>query len=257
VEVYDPTEDCFRANTGPNTSLISPRVAHTATAYGTNNAVIVGGNDNTPTTLKSCEVYTPGTASNNGTFASCTGTTKRDMQVARSNHVAILLSGQYVLVAGGSGDKSADIYDTASNGNDGFTALSTTVMQVARMSATATLLSSGDVLIAGGGSNTGELFTFNPTGPSGTTTAITTTMSSSRTGHAAIALNGGGVLLAGGHSTNKAVDAYDPISKAFGSSFSLQIARPNATIGFPLLLDGRSVVAGGTTTATAADYIVP
>jgi len=113
------------------------------------------------------------------------------------------------------------------------------------------------VLVAGGGSNTGELFTFNPAGPSGTTTAITTTMSSSRTGHAAIALNGGVVLLACGHSTNKAVDAYDPMSKAFGSSFSLQIARPNATIGLPVLLDGRVVVAGGTTTATAADYIIP
>jgi len=250
AEVYDTATDCFRTSTG---GLNTARVAHTATAYATGNAVIIGG-----TGLKTCEVYTPGTGINHGTFNLCSGTNTPDMQANRANHIAILLSNRYVLVAGGSGDTSADIYDTASSGTDGFTALSTTVMQVARTSATATLLSTGDVLVAGGGSNTGELFTFNPAGPSGTTTAITpTTMSSSRTGHAAIALNGGGVLLAGGHSTNKAVDVYDPISKAFGSSFSLQIARPSATIGFPVLLDGRALVAGGTTTATAAEYIIP
>ena len=249
VDVYDPTEDCFYAN---ETGLQTARAAHTATAYGTNNAVIIGGN-----ALKSCEVYTPGLASNDGTFASCSGTNK-DMQVTRAHPVAILLSSRHVLVAGGgpSGDRSADIYDTASNGISGFTALSTTVMQVARTSATATLLSNGKVLIAGGGSATAELFTFTAgTPPSGTTAATSNSMGVSRTGHAAIALNGGGVLMAGGNAST-AVDAYDPVANSFGTTFSLGTSRPDATIGFPLLLDGRALVAGGTA-ATPADYIIP
>jgi hypothetical protein len=252
VDVYDPTEDCFRANA---TGLQTARAAHTATAYGANQAVIIGGNG-----LSTCEVYTAGLGINDGTFAACSGTApKKDMQVNRANHVAILLSSRYVLVAGGgpAGDRSADIYDTASNGSNGFTALSATVMQVARTSATATLLSNGKVLIAGGGSATAELFTFTAGPPPGGSTAATSnSMGVSRTGHAAIALNGGGVLMAGGNAST-AVDAYDPVANAFGTTFSLATARPNATIGFGLLLDGRSVVAGGTTTATAAEYIIP
>ncbi|OLC17570.1 MAG: hypothetical protein AUH38_05530 [Deltaproteobacteria bacterium 13_1_40CM_68_24] len=249
VEVYDPAEDCFRANA---TDLNTARAAHSATPYA-NKAVIIGGN-----ALKSCEVYTPGSESNNGTFASCSGTNK-DMQLARANHVAILLSSRYVLVAGGgpSGDRSADIYDSASDGTSGFTALSTTVMQVARTSATATLLSNGKVLIAGGGSATAELFTFTAgTPPSGTTAATSNSMGVSRTGHAAIALNGGAVLMAGGNASS-AVDAYDPVANSFGTTFSLGTSRPDASIGFPLLLDGRAIVGGGTTAATAADYIIP
>jgi hypothetical protein len=54
------------------------------------------------------------------------------------------------------------------------------------------------------------------------------------------------------------VDVYDPNADSFGISFSLSVARPSTTFGFPLLLGGRAVVGGGTaTTASAADYIVP
>jgi len=62
--------------------------------------------------------------------------------------------------------------------------------------------------------------------------------------------------MAGGDAST-AVDAYDPVANSFGTTFSLGTSRPTATLGFPLLLDGRSVVAGGSTTATAADYIIP
>ena len=146
------------------------------------------------------------------------------MQVNRANHVAILLSSRYALVAGGgpAGDRSADIYDTTViNGTNGFTALSTTVTQVARTSATATLLSNGKVLIAGGGSATAELFTFSAgPPPGGSTVATSNSMGVSRTGHAAIALNGGGVLMAGGN-TSTAVDAYDPVANSFGTTFAI------------------------------------
>src|SRR5438105_374232 len=88
-----------------------------------------------------------------------------------------------------------------------------------------------------------------------TPAATSNSMGVSRTGHAAIALNGGGVLMAGGNAST-AVDAYDPVANSFGTTFSLGTSRPDATIGFALLLDGRALVAGGTA-ATPADYIIP
>jgi hypothetical protein len=247
--VYDTATDCFRAGTH---DLNTARTNHTATAYGSGDAVVIGG-----TGLKSCEVYAPGNAVNHGTFTACTGTNK-DMQVNRAGHVAILLATRYVVVAGGAAaDRSADIYDTATNGVSGFTALSSTVMQVGRTAATATLLTNGKVLIAGGGSGTAELFTFvagSP--PSGSTAPTSTPMSVTRTGHAAIPLNGGGVLMVGGNAS-ATVDAYDPVANVFGTTFSLGTSRPNGTFGLPLLFEGRALVGGGTTTATAADYVVP
>ena len=104
--------------------------------------------------------------------------------------------------------------------------------------------------------NTGEVFTFSA-GPTGTTAAVTGTLTTSRSGHVAVPLNGGGVLLAGGSTTSQVVDVYDPIANAFGGSFLLTTLRPNGGFGFPLLTGGRAVIGGGTTSATAADYIIP
>jgi len=251
VEVYDPVLDCFRSN---STGLQTARDHHTATAYGTNRAAVIGG-----TVLNTCEVYTPGGAINTGTFANCTGSSSTiDMQVNRAGHTAILLANRYVLVSGGAGDQTADIFDTNTNGAGGFTNLTTNVMQAARTQATATLLAGGKALIAGGGLASAELFTLDASGatPTGATTPAGT-MSTSRTAHAAVPLNGGGILMAGG-SASQVVDVYDPDANSFGSSFSLSVARPGTTFGFPLLLGGRAVVGGGTaTTASAADYIIP
>jgi hypothetical protein len=249
VDVYDPVEDCFHANSN---SLTSARALHTVTAFGTNKAVIVGG---TAANAK-CEVYAPASAIETGTLTECAGTTQL-MQVNRVGHVAVLLANQYVVVAGGdAANRGVDIYNTAT---DSFTQLTTNVMQAARTGATATLLDNGKVLVAGGGVNTGEVFTFTTTGPTGTTAAVSGTLTTTRTGHVAVKVNGGGVLLAGG-STNAAVDAYDPLSGAagaFGATFSLSTARANAGFGFPVFVGGRAVIGGGTTTATAADYVIP
>ncbi len=252
IEVYDPGVDCFRTQTSP---LGTGRAGHTATAYnGAQNVVFIGGSTN-----KQCDIYGIGGSINGGTVSQCSGTdpSNKDMQTARTNHVAVLLSGnRYVLLAGGSGDQSADIFDTTVSGVNAFTNLSATTMQASRTSASGTLLSSGKVLVAGGGSATAELFTFNSGTVSGTTAATTNSMSVSRTGHAAILLNGGAVLLAGGNAS-KTVDVYDPTSNSFGASFSLGTARAGPTFGLALLIGGRALVGGGTTTATAADYIVP
>lgn len=253
VDVYDPLADCFRSNANP---LNTARAGHTATVYGTNVAVIGGG-------VASCEIFSQGTGITNGAFTACGGTIgptgNKDMQTARANHIAVLLANRYVLVAGGAtADTTADIFDTNTGGVGGFTThLATNTMRAARTQATATLLANGKVLIAGGGPASAELFTFNAGTPSSSTSVNAgNSMSVSRTGHAAILLNGGGVLLAGGNASTT-VDVYDPIANQFGSSFALSTARAGPTFGVPLLIGGRALVGGGTSTATAADYIVP
>jgi len=184
------------------------------------------------------------------------------MSISRTNHVAVLLSNRYVFVAGGNaGDRNADIYDTNSNGTNGFTRLTGNPMVNGRTSASASLLTSGKVVIVGGSgsgssSQSAELFTFNPGTVSGTSVATGTGLTNAHVGHAAILLNGGGVLIAGG-SASGLVEVYDPTADSFGTSFSLSMARAGATFGFPLLLGGRAVIGGGTVAASAADYIVP
>jgi len=198
VDVYDPVGDCFQLAA----PLQTPRSGHTATAYNAGaKAVIIGGG------VDMCEVFAQGSSLINGTFTSCDGSGSSPfptMSISRTNHVAVLLSNRYVFVAGGNaGDRNADIYDTNSNGTNGFTRLTGNPMVNGRTSASASLLTTGKVVIVGGSgsgstSQSAELFTFNPGTVSGTSVATGTGLTNAHVGHAAILLNGGGVLIAGG-----------------------------------------------------------
>ena len=68
------------------------------------------------------------------------------MGTGRYDHRATLLSSGKVLVTGGSGDTSAELYDPATG-----TWTDTGSMSTERILHTATLLPSGKVLVAGGG----------------------------------------------------------------------------------------------------------
>jgi hypothetical protein len=227
-------------------------------------------------------VYAEGAALNNGTFTGCGGTgggpPNKNLQHTRTNAIGVLLPGnRYILVAGGttigtSADQDGDIWDTSiGTSTNAFTPLAAGTMTSARTQATATLLANGKVFIAGGEDATptpltsAELFSFNSGSPGSSTSAASgCTLSIARFGHAAVALNGGGILMAGGTNgtscgttaTNCNVDAYDAVADSCGTTFTLSVARTLA-FGEPLLIDGRVIIGGGTTSATAADYIIP
>jgi len=88
------------------------------------------------------------------------------MATARVTHTATLLTDGRVLVAGGSADPSAEIYDPKTG-----TFSPTGSMSEARGAHTATLLTDGRVLMAGGSKNhSAEIYdpaagTFSPTNP--------------------------------------------------------------------------------------------
>ena len=169
------------------------------------------------------------------------------MAVARNGQTATLLQDGDVLIAGGSGDNTAELYDPKTG-----TFIQTGPMNVVRtVGATATLLPDGRVLIAGGGDNSAdqnplayaELYDpatgrFSPTG----------SMARPRSGQTATLLQDGRVLVAGGVGSSGAdlayAELYDPATGRFSPTGSM--ARPRSGQTATLLVDGRVLIVGGT-----------
>jgi WD40 repeat protein len=172
------------------------------------------------------------------------------MATYRVSHTATLLRNGRVLMAGGSDDSSAEIYDPKTG-----TFSPTGSMTDVRSGHTATLLADGRVLIAGGSTHaesysatSAEIYdpvtgTFSPTGA----------MATARMGHTATLLPDGRVLVTGGSNgtegavpTNEIVataELYDPRTGTFSPTGSMATARGAHTA--TLLPDGRVLVAGG------------
>lgn len=179
----------------------------------------------------------------------------------RAAHTSTLLTNGDLLIAGGVNNTgatltSADIF-TASRGNA--VVATAGVMNVARASHTATLMSNGCVLLAGGNAAvndaaapvpniTAEIFdpttrTFTPTG--------SMTAGTARYNHTATLLNDGRVLVCGGQgdaagTALTSCNLYTPTSCTVGTfalADSFQQARYNHTA--VLLKDGRVWFAGG------------
>jgi hypothetical protein len=117
------------------------------------------------------------------------------MSTARDFHTATLLPNRQVLVTGGSGDTSAELYDPATG-----TWTATGSLAIARYFHTATLLPNGQVLVAGGDNIQGTYYPsaelYDPA--TGTWTA-TGSMANARAVHTATLLPNGQVLVAGGY----------------------------------------------------------
>ncbi len=183
------------------------------------------------------------------------------LNIARSGHTATLLQNGKVLVVGGSGDTSAEVYDPATR------AWSVTgSLRRARVDHTATVLRDGRVLVAGGVTDSGPpLFGRTDTAetydPATGAWSDTGRMSTIRSGHTATLLAGGKVLVAGGYAADNlgSVELYDPVTGIFTVTGSLVTARFWHTA--TLLENGTVLVAGGsndgdlaTTLASAEVY---
>ena len=230
AEIYDPVMGAFTCVGGAggnppscNSSMSAARALHAATALADGTVLLTGGfvvNSSgsaiSTSSIPSAEIFDPQT----GSFAPTAG----PMNEARAGHTATfldpkLVSGSLagkVLIAGGTNDLSAEVYDP---GSGRFTRLQS-IMNSVHSFHTATLLRNGRVLIAGGGSNnffallTGANFVAEPIAeifdpPTGTF-VLANEMVSARALQTATFLDpalvsgklAGDVLVTGGASTN-------------------------------------------------------
>jgi Galactose oxidase, central domain len=171
------------------------------------------------------------------------------MTEPRSVGTATLLNNGQVLVAGGSGDTKAELFDPATNT---FSPIASR-MNAVRSFHTSTLLKDGTVLLAGGivkigdPLQTAELFDF----ASNTFTAVGD-MTQPRDGATATLLPDGTVLIVGG-STTGAIDGggatnsaelYDPATRSF-TALSATLDQPRFRAAAALLNDGTVLIVDG------------
>jgi hypothetical protein len=188
------------------------------------------------------------------------------MWTGRSSHTATRLASGWVLVTGGFATSSvltatAEVYNPSTRV---FNQLSSG-LRIARAHHRATLLKNGKVLITGGVTDSG-------------TTALASTelydpvlgsfsygpsMSQARAYHTATLLEDGRVLVTCGAYTNQSghlinsrtAEIYDPETNAWSSLPDLTVYRSDHTA--TLLLDGRVLIAGGSSTSKTGELFDP
>jgi Galactose oxidase, central domain len=245
TDLYDPDANSFApANPSMNDSRIGAAIA----TLSSGKILIVGGVSST--FLASTDLYDPLTQ----TFAPPTDIAS--MNEARENATATLLPNGKVLIAGGLAEagplSSTELYDPLTNS---FVPPSDAPsMNVARYSATATLLPNGKVLIAGGISFYGDPVAstelYDPATNSFAPAAHTASMNVERGFTTATLLPTGQVLIAGGMSPEgqqlTSTDLYSPANNTFApptKTASMNTARDLATA--TLLPNGKVLIAGG------------
>jgi Kelch motif len=208
--------------------------------------LIVGGWTGRYDLRGSAEIFNPATKQ----FAP-TG----NLVVERAGNTATLLADGRVLIAGGEDRQenkiaSAEIFDPSTGR---FTA--TGSMAEARAAHTATALKDGRILIAGGSSGhypsqnvyrSAEIFD-----PGTGKFSSAGQMTVGRHKHAALLLRSGKVLIVGGsdnrdwHGEYASAEIYDPASKTFNSTGTMNAPRFKIPQAMALLPNGKAPVAGG------------
>ena len=225
-------------------TLRFPRSGHTSTVLRSGLVLITCGMDPAALEANQAELLNPDPE---GTALAPPG----PMTKGRADCSATLLPDGRVLVAGGSGDTSAELYDASTTFPPAGTFSATGNMTLARCGHTATLLANGKVLIAGGrdcsfgmpvSTATAELYdpargTFTPTG----------SMVVRRIQHTATRLPDGRVLVTGGTDNGQeavpSAELYDPQSGTFTLTFGAPLARYSHSA--TLLADGTVLLIGG------------
>ncbi len=240
-------------------SMAEPLICQTSTGLQDGTVLITGGTNNSyfdsgVNATKDAELYNP--SQSTPSFAP-TG----QMNVARScGSNATLLNDGTVLITGGSGNTTAELYVPSSR-NFSLTTVPTSLhplgltigaMNAVRYNATATLLQDGTVLIAGGdigdnaGLTTAEIY--NPA--TGTFSPTTGVMHKKRTTHTATRLADGTVLIAGGQGNYSGQMAwntgeiYTPGNQQF-TLITAMMTTNRAQHTANLLSDGTVLLAGG------------
>ena len=172
--------------------MTTPRLYHTATRFVAGplagQVLIVGGYNQSGTTLKSSELYNPASR----TFAA-TGS----MLTSSASHTATLLTNGKVIVFGG-GNTAVQIFDPTPK-----TWSSVGTLSTSRSFHTATRLPDGRVLVIGGADNSGNTLSstivYTPsTGSGNGTLANGPVLDTARELHTATLLPNGNVLVVGG-----------------------------------------------------------
>jgi hypothetical protein len=241
-----PKSDTEVAQTGP---MGVGRQIHTATRLGDGQVLVAGGYAYGDGTLGSATLYDPVADAFRATGA---------LSAARGTATATLLRDGRVLVVGGGPTAwnhpdpfltSAELYDLATG-----TFTDAGSMATPREGHTATPLADGRVLIVGGNDRNGhavesaEVFD-----PATSTFATTGSMTEARGYHSATRLADGRVLVAGGNPGAwsytglmlHTAEIYDPKTGTFTATGSMVQNRAWQTA--TLLVDGRVLIAGGTT----------
>jgi len=223
----------------PTARMGGARAGHTTTLLKNGHVLICGGfvSDNT---LRSAEIYDPGSK----TFKPA-----GNMTVARASHSSTVLPDGKVLITGGYNGtylSSTEVFDPETKA---FT--SAGPMTTPRSGHSATILDNGKILFTGGVSTgwsfleSAELYdiplrTFSATGH----------MSTARESHTATKLKKGTVLITGGHKGRRAdiiiyksAEIYNPSTGNFSPSGSMtKIHHKHDAV---LLGDGRVLITGG------------
>src|SRR5437870_4535143 len=242
AEIYDPSADSWSqagimndARSGATTSVLN------------DGRVLIAGGQNSGGASNTLEIFDP----NSGNFSNA-GT----MSSPRQDHAAALLSDGRVLIAGGSSDgtnalNTTDIYDPQAGSVTPGPAMSTP-----RAKATATTLLDGTILVIGGSNGTADLASAEFFDPAANNFNAAGSLATARSKHSAFLLpNNNEVLVVGGQSAGAdptlgetdlaSAEIYIPWQKAFQRTGAMATPRPDATGAALTKVDGRLLVAGG------------
>src|SRR6266699_3902103 len=235
AEIYDPSADSW----SPAGLMNDARSGATASVLQDGRVLIAGG-QNSGGASNTLEIFDP----NSGNFSNA-GT----MSSPRQDHAAAVLSDGRVLIVGGSSDgtnalNTTDIYDPQAGSVTPGPAMSTP-----RAKATATTLLDGTVVVIGGSDGTNDLASAEFFDPAANNFNAAGSLTNARSKHSAFLLpNNNEVLVVGGQSAGTdlaSAEIYVPWQKRFQATGSMSTARSDATGAALTKIDGRLLIAGG------------